>query len=311
MSETSLKIAVLMGGIGSEREISLLTGKNIAAALRSEGMTVVEADVTPEKLDILTDKTIDVFFPALHGHWGEDGGIQKILEQRGLVYTGSSAEASEIAFDKLRSIELFRNAGLQAPAGFEVNSRTDLAELEEELDSKSGKYVVKPVRDGSSVGIEIRTGKQAAIRSAADRLEKFGSLMIEDFIPGREITVGVVNEHVLPVLEIIAKAGFYDYESKYISDQTEYVFDTIKDPELVKRIEHDARVCYEAVGAKDAARADFILSDDNVPYVLEINTSPGFTSHSLVPKAAAHIGLSQGRLCREIIEAAIARHVKS
>jgi D-alanine-D-alanine ligase len=305
------KIAVLMGGIGSERDISLLTGENIAQSLSGENFEVVLADICPDRLEILSDKSIDVFYTALHGHWGEDGQIQRILEDMGLAYTGSGPASSETAFDKLKSLELFRLAGVKTAAAFEVNADTDLEALADMLDSSTGKYVVKPVRDGSSVGVEIRTGKQAALRSAAGRVDKFGSLMIEDFIPGREITVGIVNNRTLPILEIVPKAGFYDFESKYISDQTKYVFGTIEDPELAGRIERDARLCYEAVGARDAARVDFILSEDNIPYALEINTSPGFTFHSLVPKAAEHIGLTQGQLCREIVEEALARNVLS
>ncbi len=298
------KVAVLMGGVGSERDVSLQSGKNVGRILKSEGFDVVCADVTPDNLEILDDTSIEMFFLALHGQWGEDGQIQQILESKSLLFTGSGSKASRLAFDKIKANELFLENGIRVPKSHEVSQGTNFDELVQQLNNEKGKFVVKPPLQGSSLGVEIRVGSLAAVRSAIDCMEKYGSAMIEDFLSGPEFTVGIVGDEVLPIIEIRSKMGFYDYTAKYLSDETEYLFDTINDVILAREMQEIALKCFDVIGAKDLARVDFMLDENGDCYVLEINTIPGFTSHSLLPKAAHHKGLSEGELCRCIIRSA-------
>ncbi|MHC4118549.1 MAG: D-alanine--D-alanine ligase family protein [Planctomycetota bacterium] len=304
MENRKLKTAVLAGGIGAEREVSIQSGRYVAEALRQTDLEVVTADVRPDKLDILDDETIDVFFPALHGEFGEDGRLQQILESRSLLYTGSDSAASELAFDKIESKKIFKDSGIATPAAVEFGPQTDLCRLEEQLRDFTGKYVVKPVKQGSSVGVSIVSTPHEAVLAAQQTFSEFGDCMIEEFVPGREVTVGILCGRPLPIIEIRTQSGFYDYDAKYIDDRTEYLFDTVKDRTIVTNITQAAIDCFDALGCRHFARVDFVLGEDRIARVLEVNTIPGFTSHSLLPKAAARTGLSMSDLCGSIVEAA-------
>ena len=298
-----LKIAVLTGGIGSERDISLQSGHCVSQALIAGGFDVVTADIQPDNLDILDDNSIDVFFPAMHGEFGEGGRLQQILQDKSLVYTGSGPTESKLAFDKMASKKLFAEAGVATPAAIEFNAGSDIRQLEIQLKSLADEYVVKPIREGSSVGVRIVTDVQEVISAAEQTLKEFGDCMIEQFVQGKEITVGILEEQTLPIIEIRSKTSFYDYQAKYIDEQTEYLFDTISQPALITQIEQDAMDCFCALGCRHFARVDFILSDEAIAYALEINTIPGFTTHSLLPKAAEKAGLTMSELCSKIITA--------
>ena len=298
-----LKIAVLTGGIGSERDISLQSGHCVSQALIAGGFDVVTADIQPDNLDILDDNSIDVFFPAMHGEFGEGGRLQQILQDKSLVYTGSGPTESKLAFDKMASKKLFAEAGVATPAAIEFNAGSDIRQLEIQLKSLADEYVVKPIREGSSVGVRIVTDVQEVISAAEQTLKEFGDCMIEQFVQGKEITVGILEEQTLPIIEIRSKTSFYDYQAKYIDEQTEYLFDTISQPALITQIEQDAMDCFCALGCRHFARVDFILSEEAIAYALEINTIPGFTTHSLLPKAAEKAGLTMSELCSKIITA--------
>jgi len=302
---TKAKVAVLAGGIGSEREVSLMSGQNIFTAVKKAGFEAVLSDITPDDLSILDDKSVDVFFLALHGEFGEDGGIQKILEQRGLCFTGSDSRASELAFDKAASKEAFRRAGVAVAQDVCIYKRIGMVELSERISKFGEKFVIKPIKQGSSVGIEIVSGAGAAAEAADKCVVEFGDCMIEEFIGGHEITVGIVDEQVLPIIEIVTKVQFYDYYAKYLDDATEFLFDTVKDKNIAARINKDAMNSFNCLGCRHFGRVDMILTDAGRPYVLEVNTLPGFTSHSLLPMAAARAGMAADKLCTRIIEAAI------
>lgn len=299
-----------MGGIGSERDISIQSGTCVAEALREAGFEVVTTDVRPDNLDILEDNSIDVFFPALHGEFGEDGQLQRILEDKSLLYTGSGPTASKLAFDKMASKKLFAEAGVATPAAIEFSDETDIEQLEKRLQYLADEYVVKPIRQGSSVGVRIIANRQEAIEAAQETFDEFGDCMIEKFIPDKEITVSVLEDGALPIVEIRSQTGFYDYEAKYIDEQTEYLFDTIRDPALTAKIEQAAMDCFYVLGCRHFARVDFMLSDEGNAYALEVNTIPGFTTHSLLPKAAAKAGLTMSNLCSKIVEAAYSPQLK-
>ena len=299
-----LQVAVLTGGIGAERQISLQSGNCVAEALKQAGFNVVTFDIRPDRLDILEDDSIDVFFPALHGQFGEDGQLQQILEDKSLLFAGSSSAASQSAFEKMTGKKLFAEAGVTVPAAVEFDNQVENEEIEEKLRYFTDKYVIKPIRQGSSVGVSIVSTAGEAIKIARETFNRYGDCMIEEFVPGREVTVSVLCGRTLPIIEIRTQSSFYNYHAKYIDEQTEFLFDTITEPSIAERINQAALDCFDAIGCRHFARVDFILSEDNVPYALEINTIPGFTTHSLLPKAAAKAGLSMSDLCKKIVETA-------
>ncbi|HPS55850.1 MAG TPA: D-alanine--D-alanine ligase [Sedimentisphaerales bacterium] len=305
----SLKVAVLAGGVGSERQVSLTSGKNVAQAINDAGLNVVTSDISPDDMSILCDKSIDVFFLALHGRFGEDGQLQRILEDKGLVYTGCGPEASAVAFDKIASKKAFAGAGVSVPRMLECKIGTDLDKFAEDLASLSNRYVIKPPAEGSSVGVVIANSVDEAVRLSRECLNEFGGCMVEEFIIGREVTVGVLCGRVLPVLEIRAKSGFYDYNAKYVAEDTQFLFDTIEDVNIVRKLQSDAKLCFDAVGCRDISRIDFIVRGEEC-YCLEVNTIPGFTGHSLLPMAAKKAGISMSQLCMMVIEEAWKRRKK-
>jgi D-alanine-D-alanine ligase len=302
-----LKAAVLCGGIGEERQISLESGRCVRDALIQAGIDAVLADVRPDELGILDNASVDVFFVAMHGRFGEDGQLQQILEEKGLIYTGSTSAACRVAFDKMACKKAFEKAGVKTAPSIEFKEGTDSGELEKQLEKLAVKFVVKPFRQGSSVGVSIVDNVKEAIVVAGKTARLFGDCFIEKYIPGRELTAGIVCGQVLPIIEIRPKETFYNFQAKYIDEKTQFLFDTIEDKTLEKKIKETAVKCFEAAGARDIARVDFILGSDGQLYALEVNAIPGLTGHSLVPMAAAKAGLSMSQLCLNIIEAALKR----
>jgi len=307
---TKLKVAVLMGGIGEERDISVQSGSCVAQALRQAGLDVMNSDIKPDNLDILQDDSIDVFFIALHGKFGEDGQLQQIMEDKSLCYTGSGPAASRLAFDKLAAKDRFIKTGVTTPKVIRFDGQEETEHLKEQLSRLSKRLVVKPVTQGSTIGVSIVDDPTSAMTTARECLSRFGDCMIEEYIAGRELSVGVLQHQALPIIEIRSRTGFYDYHAKYIDNQTEYLFDTVDDTELSAKIEAAALNCFDALGCRHFARVDFILGNDGVAYALEVNTIPGLTAHSLIPKAAEKIGLSMSDLCVKIVEAAYSSFVK-
>lgn len=299
----NLKVAVLAGGVGSEREVSLHSGRTVYDALRAADITTVLSDITPQDMSILEDASIDVFFPILHGQFGEDGHLQGILEDRHLCFTGSGSAASRAAFDKVQSKAVFAECGAAVAREVVVGPDDTEATLRHKTAALGRRVVVKPIRQGSSVGVEI-VESDAAAQKALDCFKTYGDCMVEEFIAGREITVGIVCGQALPIIEIRSQAAFYDYNAKYLADSTEYLFDTIADAALTAKIQQTALDCFSALGCRHLSRVDFILTDDGRAYVLEINTLPGFTSHSLLPMAARQAGIPTPELCRRIVAAA-------
>lgn len=301
---SQLKIGVLAGGIGSERDVSLQSGQTVYNALVEAGLDAVLFDITPGDMSMLDDAGIDVFFPILHGEFGEDGQLQQIMEDKGLCFTGSGAESSRNSFDKLRTKQACFHAKLPVAKHLIVQAGDAEPELADMLGRLAKKFVVKPTNQGSSVGVEITEDAKTAAAAAIECFRKYGNCMVEEFVPGREITVGILNGTPLPIIEIRSQSGFYDFHSKYIDDSTEYLFDTIADEELIGEIQQDAVTCFNELDCRHLSRVDFILTDLGIPYMLEINTLPGFTSHSLLPMAARKAGIETPQLCKQIVEAA-------
>jgi D-alanine-D-alanine ligase len=296
----TLTIGVLMGGCSREREVSLQSGRAVTRGLQSLGHDVRPTDVKPGDVTADLLAGLDVAFLALHGEWGEDGGIQQQLEDLGVCYTFSGPEASRLAMDKVRAKERFSDDGIPTPA-FRVAAPDDLAMLEEALDRLGPQLVVKPVADGSSIDIGMADSR-ASLRRAARKVWARGEpALVERRILGREFTVGILGEMALPLLEIRTPGGWYNYHYKYKSNRTRYVFEHGLPPEREDRILEVAVAAHRALGCRDLSRVDVMLPQEGEPQVLEINTIPGFTGHSLVPKAAARAGLAFPKLCERIV----------
>ena len=293
------KIAVLMGGDSNEREVSLVSGKNVAEGLASLGKyEVVSVDVRGDKLTALPPG-ISRAYIALHGGWGENGGVQAALNALGIPYTGPGVAASRIAMDKVKTKLVLEMKGVPT-------ARWSLAELDAGQSPLPLPVVVKPPADGSSVGISKVSSPgewAAALACATKAMAVPGPVLVEEFVPGREFTVGVIDGEALPVIEIVAKGGWYGYEEKYNSEETRYPFLDDAD-ELAAKLKHLAVDAYRAVGCRGVTRVDFRVSPLGRCYVLELNTSPGFTSHSLVPKAGMKTGLTFAEVCDRILATA-------
>ena len=301
--ELPKKIAVLMGGPGSEREVSLATGRGVSKALRSLGAEVVDVDVHDE--NFVLPKDVDLAFIAIHGTFGEDGELQKILGARGVPYTGDGVEASRAAFDKILSKEKFREHNVVTPKWevIEGGQRPTIAVP----------LVVKPARQGSTVGVVV-VRKERELDAALAEADKYDrKLLIEEFVSGRELTIGVLGDQALPILEIIPKGGFYDFNNKYpfLNPQAgggaEHVCPAKIDPNKTKQIQEQALRAFRALGLVVYARVDVLLSDSGDPFVLEVNNIPGMTETSLLPEAAAAAGINYVDLCTRIIALSRAR----
>ena len=301
------KIAVLMGGPGSERDVSLATGRGVSEALRSLGAEVVDVDVHDEHFAL--PKDVDLAFITIHGTFGEDGQLQQILEERGVPYTGDGVEPSRAAFDKILSKEKFREHNVVTPEWevIEVGQRPTI----------SVPLVVKPARQGSTVGVVIVKNANELDSAMAEAGKYDQKLLIEKFVPGRELTIGVLGDQALPILEIIPKGGVYDFNNKYpfLNPQggggAEHVCPAKIDPNKTKQIQEQALHAFRALGLVVYGRVDVLLPDSGEPFVLEVNTIPGMTKASLLPEAAAAAGINYVDLCARIIALSRARAERS
>ncbi|MCP4452644.1 MAG: D-alanine--D-alanine ligase [Planctomycetes bacterium] len=299
------KIAVLMGGIGQEREVSLGSGRCVAEALSEAGHEIVSWDVAPDRLEILDDSSVDLFFMALHGEFGEDGQLQEILEQRGLVYTGSRSGPCRVAFDKQASKAVFEAKGVLTPRGVVFDPAWPKSRFDAMVEPLGPRVVIKPICQGSSVGVQILDVDASLHAACCATVEAHGTCLIEAFVAGRETTVGILNGQVLPVIEIRTPGSdFYDYQAKYLGQATEYLFETVS-PACAVAMQKAALSCFHGIGLRHVARVDCMVTAGGEAFVLEVNAIPGLTSHSLLPKAAARKGLDMSALCCQVVEAAL------
>ena len=295
MNAKSFKnVAVLKGGFSAERDVSLESGAAIAGGLRKAGYTVTEIDVISP--DFTVPAGIEAVFIALHGTFGEDGGVQTRLTELGLPYVGANSEASRRSFDKLLTEICLRKAGVLVPES-ETLRRGDQRTL-------TLPVAVKPPRQGSSVGCSLVFDESEWASAMVDALKYDDEILVQQFIPGREFTVGMVDGEVLPIVEIVTAAGWYDYTAKYKVDTTRYVIPAELDEGTVARMQAITRKTFAALGARGFGRVDFRMTPEGKQFVLELNTIPGFTSHSLLPKAAAAAGIEFSVLCDRIMKTA-------
>ncbi len=291
-------IAVMAGGPSAEQAVSLASGRAVVAALASRGYRVTEVDPRPGAWRL--PEMTEVVFLALHGTYGEDGTIQRELDDLGIPYTGCGAEASACAFDKVRTKHAFQAQGIPTPR-FGVCDETN----RDFPDALNLPLVLKPACQGSSVGVEILESKEQWAAAVA-RVAAFGPALAEEFIEGREITVSIVGRRLLPIVEICPKSGYYDYRNKYTQGATEYICPAPFDVGLERAIREAAEGAFAAIGGGTCARVDMIVRGREL-FVLEVNTIPGMTATSLLPKSAAAGGLSFEELCHHLVVLALER----
>ncbi|MFH2013066.1 MAG: D-alanine--D-alanine ligase [Pseudomonadota bacterium] len=298
------KIGVLMGGLSAEREISLLSGSAILSALIERGHNACSIFVGRDVNQRMIDEGIDIAFIALHGRWGEDGTIQGILEIMGIPYTGSSVLASALAMNKPMTKRVLNFYKLRTPK-FQVLNKAEIIEGKlKKIIKLKFPLVVKPVSEGSSVGVTIVENKEGLAKAADEAGKYTEQIMVEEFIRGSEIAVGILNGRPLPVIEIVPKSGLYDYSSKYTKGMTDYILPARLTEDQLSEVQDIALKSYKAIDCHGVARVDMILDLKGNPYILEINTIPGMTHTSLLPKAADYVGLSFNLLVEEILQSA-------
>jgi D-alanine-D-alanine ligase len=296
-----MKVTVLYGGPSAEREVSLVSGKAVAGGLREAGHQVNEVDVRPETLDAALATPADVVFPVLHGTWGEDGQLQAILEQRNVPFVGSGSAASRLGMDKAATKVAWEKAGLPTPP-------YELVTKARPTTSIKAPCAVKAVDSGSSVDVYICKTQADADKALATLLGKYGRALVEQFIKGPELTVGLLEEKALAPIRIVAKVEFFDFEAKYKRNDTEHRFDTGLPADLIAKCQRLAEQGNAVVGARDLARIDIMIDEKTQqPYMLEINTLPGFTPKSLLPEAAGHAGIKFPQLVDRLVKRAAAR----
>lgn len=311
MANSPLKLLVLRGGPDREREVSLQSGGQVAQALRDAGHTVYERDILPDDLSALEDAKqlgVQVVFPVLHGPWGEGGPMQAILEEAGFAYVGCKEAAARLCMDKWETKQALQESRLP----------TAEAELLEKGDKRSlpSPCVVKALDEGSSYALSICYSDEEADAAVAKLFEEHNRLMVERFIAGKELTVGVIEglpvdgepadgPTTLPPIHIVPAVAFYDYEAKYSRDDTQYLFEIDLPNACLQQVTDAAKQAFEILGCRHLARVDFIVDEQLNAHILEANTMPGFTSHSLVPKAAKQMGIAFPDLCDHLVRLAL------
>jgi D-alanine-D-alanine ligase len=298
-----LKITVMLGGPGAEREVSLCSGACVAAALRSRGHEVWELD--PQAPGWKLAPGTDVVFLALHGTYGEDGTIQAELDKLGATYTGCDAAASRIGFDKVLTKERCVAAGVPTARFLVVNSDSTPWPM-----GWNPPVVLKPVCQGSSVGLQFVERVADWNAGLAEALRHDDRVLVEEKISGREGTVGILGGEPLPIVEVRPKAGIYDYQTKYSSGTTEYLCLAPFDAATTQRVQAAALAAFTAIGGRDYSRVDVMVKANGEPVVLEVNTLPGMTETSLLPKAAAAAGIPYAELCERMVQLALVRRSK-
>lgn len=305
------KVLVLMGGISTEREISLKSGTAVAKALVEAGYTVETLDIQSDNISKIGEIKPDVVYLALHGKGGEDGCIQGMLEWMGIPYTGPGVAASAICMDKALTKKILVQSNIPTPKSLEYTKDEceNTEKIKDELIEKLGlPMVLKSPCQGSSIGVVI-VRDENSVSEAIEEVFKYGDIMLaEQFVSGVEISVPVVgnkNPEVFPIIEIVPTSEFYDFESKYTPGMSEHIIPARISKEATEKVNVYAKKAYEKTGCRGVSRIDFIVDENNNPYVIEINTIPGMTETSLVPDSAKHLGISFPQLVDKIVKLAL------
>jgi D-alanine-D-alanine ligase len=295
------RIGIFMGGPSSEREISLASGQAVYEVLKNQALDVVTIDILTdsweENCKLIQKVNIDVAFIALHGHFGEDGQIQAMLELLNIPYTGSDSTASHLAMDKIASRRIFQDAGLPVP-NYVILSGGDDPKIIQNL---SGPFVVKPTAQGSSIGLSIVKSEEKLNKAIDYALGFDGRVIVEEYINGREITVGILGDSALPVVEIVPQNKFYDYEAKYKPGMSDYIVPAKLSDKITAQAQDKALIAHRLLGCSGFSRVDMRLNHENIPFILEVNSIPGLMETSLLPKAARAMGIDFAQLCIQIL----------
>jgi len=300
-----IRVGVLAGGASNEREISLRSGKAVYDALIREGINAIFLEIENDIKGVIENNKVDVAFIVLHGRSGEDGTVQRILEEKNIPYTGSGVEASALALDKIASKKIFEKYGIPIAKYAVLNKDSALSTktLNTEGSYELGlPLIVKPQSEGSSIGLSI-VREKAFLRQAIDKAFDYGpKVLLEEYIEGRELTVGILDEEPLPVIEIVTKERVYDYKAKYNDPETKYLVPAPIDDKAYAKAKGVALRAHKALGCKSFSRVDIMMDSSGNMFVLEVNSIPGMTERSLFPKAAGAIGLNFNNLCIKLIE---------
>jgi D-alanine-D-alanine ligase len=302
---TDKKIAVLMGGRSAEREISLKSGRAIEASLRRQGCAVTAIDPDERVAELLRREKVELAVNALHGRGGEDGTIQGLLEILGIPYTGSGVLASAIGMNKVMTKRLLEASGIPTPSHAVLRSSDSPGASPGLPVGLKYPVVVKPSCEGSTIGITIVKSPDGLEAAYAEAFRYGDEILIETYIPGREVTAGILDEAPLPLVEIVPQEAFYDFKAKYTKGMTDYRAPAPLPPDETRAIQDLALKTHRAIGCRGCTRVDFRIDPDGRPFVLEINTVPGMTETSLLPKAAAAAGISYDQLVARILQTAM------
>ncbi len=301
---TNKKIGVLLGGMSSEREVSLASGTAILKALKEKGYHAVAIDVGRDAAVKIREQAVDLAFIALHGKFGEDGAIQGMLEVMGIPYTGSGILASALGMNKTVSKQVFRSRGLHV-GPYEVVYSGEADRIGDVIEQIRYPVVVKPHAEGSSVGVSLVFKKEDVAPAAELAFRYGGEILVEKFIKGKEVQVGILGDRALGAIEIVPKRAFYDYAAKYEQGMSDHFFPARIPEAVYQRTLEAGLVAHRAIGCRGYSRVDFIIDENGMPYILEVNTLPGMTATSLLPEIAKGAGITFPDLVEEIVRLAL------
>ena len=299
-----LRIAVLAGGQSGERAVSLRSGKNVLDSLLRQGYKAIHLDTDGDLLGKLKKNKVEVCFIALHGKWGEDGCVQGLLELAGIPYTGSKVLASALGMNKIASKRIWDAMGINTPKYMPISRENLKADIETVRKTFPLPLVVKPVSEGSSLGVSIISEENKLEKALTETQEKFGEIFVEEYIRGQEVTVGILGTdkpRALPVLELVPKKEFYDFEAKYTKGLTEFILPARLSAPLTEKVQALAIAAHQSLGCRGVSRVDMIVDTNHIPFVHELNTSPGLTDQSDLPAQAKAAGMSFDELIVEIL----------
>jgi len=303
------KICVLMGGRSGERAVSLRSGQRVLDSLKEQGFNVLSLDLEDDLISKLKQAQVEIVYIALHGKYGEDGAVQGLLDLAGIPYTGSKVLASALAMNKLAAKRIFDAVGIPTPRYLEIDYN---AEIQQEIEKVKKLFpfplVLKPISEGSSLGVHLIKEASALDALLTKVVSEYKAVFIEEYIAGREVTVGIIGKgkdlQALPILELVPKKEFYDYEAKYTEGMTEFILPARLSKPLYQKTQAVALAAHKALGCYGVSRVDIIVGKDHIPYVHEVNSIPGMTERSDLPAEAAAAGISFDQLVVKILESA-------
>ena len=302
MNNSYGKILVLMGGWSNEREISLISGKSVFNSLITSGQDVIELDLKRDNISEIKELNPDRVFIVLHGKGGEDGEIQLYLENLGIPYTGSGSESSKICMNKRITKKILLKNNIQTPNFMEISENTKIEDIENLFQYP---FVIKPSSEGSSIGVYIAEDRKSCKEAIKENMKISSDIILEEYKSGKEYTVGILDNLALPVIQLIPPGKFYDYEAKYNSNETKYICPSGLDQNTEEEIKKLSIDCFRALNCRGWGRVDLIIDEQNKPWIIELNTVPGMTEHSLVPMAANQKNINFDELVLKILDTSL------